>query len=206
MNIRMPYDLIIVLGSQPDLTTWEFPKQVRTCLARAKELLDDHHAPYIVTSGKWSTSIDTLKLKQPFLECNALADTLIGMGVDPSKILKENRSQDTISNLYYLKTGLLIPRNIKRLLFVVADFRIPRLHYLCEKILGPDYTVIFEPIESSPSTSYNEPVTYQMHKEFLKPMQPGDHEWLADKFYSAPMYMNMARLDLEKYTVIRNAK
>lgn len=202
----MPYDLIIVLGSQPDLKTWKIPDQVYVCLERSKELLEDNQAPFIVTSGKWSTSVDTLGLEQPFRECDVLADFLVEAGVDPSRILRENKSQDTISNLYYLKTELLIPRNMKHLLFVVADFRIARLKFLTEKILGPDYEVAFEPIESESGVSYNEPVTSKLQKEFLEPMRQGDHEWLADKFYNAPMYQVTAKLDKEKYAAFLSAK
>lgn len=195
----MGHDVIILLGSQPDLKTWVFPEQVFECMKRAKKLLDKEQAPYVVTSGKWSTSIDTLGLRQPFRECDALADFLIAEGVDPAKILKEEYSQDTISNLYYLKTSLLIPCNMKRLLFVIADFRIPRLLFLCERILGPEYVVNFEAVPSKPSISYNEPQTYKLQKDFLEPMQTGDHHWLADKFYTAPMYQHTATLDKEKY-------
>jgi uncharacterized SAM-binding protein YcdF (DUF218 family) len=194
------YDLIAVLGSQPDLTRWEFPDQVYRCLERAKKLLDEEASVYIATSGKWSTSIDTLGLKQPFRECDALADALINMGVSESIILKEGHSQDTISNLYYLKTGLLIPRKMNKLLFVVADFRIPRLKFLCERILGSDYEVEFDAIKSEPSLSYDEPHTFKVQKEFLEPMKTGDHEWLRGKFYTAPMYLRMAEKDRKKYT------
>jgi uncharacterized SAM-binding protein YcdF (DUF218 family) len=202
----MTYDVIILLGSQPDLVTWEFPGQVHACVDRTRELLAAGRAPYVITSGKWSIAVDTLRLQQPFRECDALADLLIAQGVDPSKILKEEHSQDTISNLYYLKTGLLLPRGMKHVLFVVADFRIPRLQFLCERILGPDYVVDFEPIKSQPSASYNEPQTFKLQKDFLEPMQPGDHEWLTDKFFSAPMYQQMAKLDRQKYVVDDSTK
>lgn len=195
----MTYDLIVLLGSQPDIATWEFPEQVHACVERTKKLLEQGLAPYIATSGMWSISIDALGLKQPFRECDALAELLVQQGVDPTKILKEDCSRDTISNLYYLKTGLLIPRGMIRLLFVVADFRIPRLQFLCERILGPEYVVGFDPIESELGASYNEPQTFQLQEEFLKSMHTGDHEWLADKFFTAPMYQQMAKLDREKY-------
>jgi uncharacterized SAM-binding protein YcdF (DUF218 family) len=192
-----------LLGSQPDLSTWKFPEQINVCVKRAKQLLQQNQAPYIVTSGERSVSVHTLQLEQPFRECDALADLLIEEGVDPAKILKENLSRDTISNLYYLKIGWLIPRGMKRLLFVVAEFRIPRLQFLCERILGPEYVVDFEPIKSEPSPSYNEPRTFQLQKEFLEPMNTGDHEWLSDKFFTAPIYQQMAKLDEEKYQLVK---
>lgn len=195
----MPYDLIILLGSQPDPKTWEFPGQVIDCLHRSKILLDEGKAPFIVASGKWSTRLDALGIQQPFRECDKLEGLLIAEGVPKEKILKEGESKDTISNLYYVKKDILIPNNWHRILFVVADFRIPRLKFLCERILGPEYAVDFDPIKSKPSPSYHEPSTFKLQKEFLEPMKTGDHEWLSDKFYSAPMYKQAAQNDKARY-------
>ena len=87
----MAYDLIILLGSQPDIKTWKFPEQVITCLHRSKELLDEGKAPFIVASGKWSTRLDTLGIQQPFRECDKLEELLIDVGVPKEKILKDYR-------------------------------------------------------------------------------------------------------------------
>jgi len=182
------YDLIIVLGSQPETKTWKFPQQIYDCLDRTKQLFDQGAAPFIAASGKWGIAVDALGVKQPFRECDALADYLIKQGVPRANIVREGKSKDTISNLYYLKTEILIPKKMHKLLFVVADFRIPRLKFLCERILGKEYSVSFEPIKSEVGSTYNEPNTYKVQKEFLSPMRSGDHAWLADKFYSDPMY------------------
>jgi|SRR5665213_2357683 len=195
------YDLIIVLATQPDVTTWDFPKQVYDCLDRAKELLEEGRSPYIALSGNRSVSIDNRGLHQPFRECDAMADYLLRKGVPENKILKEGDSKDTPSNLYFLKTEILIPRNLKHVLFVVAEFRIPRLKFLCKRILGPEYTFEFEPIECEVGPSYNEPDTWKVQAEFLAPMKDGEHAYLADKFYNAPMYQDIARRDKEKYHV-----
>lgn len=189
------YDAIIVLGSLPDPETWKFPQQIYQCLDKAKELLDDNQAPYIITSGKWSVSFDNRHIQQPFLECDALADYLLQKGVPANKILREGESKDTISNLYYMKTQYFIPRRAHSLLFVVASFRIPRLTFLCERILGAGYNVDFVSIAAEPSGSYNEPNTFKVQEEFLRPMKNGDHAWLQDKFYSAPIYQYWAQRD-----------
>lgn len=193
------YDLIIVLASQPDPATWKFPKQMYECLNKAAELMTKNAAPYVITSGKESTSITNRGLHQPFRECDVMADYLHEKGVPAEKLLKEGDSQDTISNLYYLKTEFLIPRGMKRLLFVVADFRIPRLRFLCERILGGEYTFVFEPIASEVGATYNEPFTFKIQSEFLAPMKPGDHEWLTGKFFTDPVYQFWAEHDREKY-------
>ena len=182
------YDLIVVLGSQPDPKTWKFPKQIYKCLDRSKELLDAGQAPYIATSGKWGIDLDNRGMQQLFKECDLEARYLIGIGVPDSKVLREGNSKDTISNLYYLKTQILIPRSMKRILFVVAAFRVPRLRFLCEQILGRDYIFDFESIDSEVGSTYNEPITLAKQAKFLEPMRSGDHEWLADKFYNASIY------------------
>ena len=193
------YDAVVVAGSQPDTTTWEFPEQVYKCLDKAEELLENGHATHIVVAGRWSIALDNRGLVQPFKECDAMANYLLAQGVPADKILKEGFSKDTISNLYYLKTKIFIPNGYTKVLFVAADFRIPRLEFLCKRILGAAYEYGFEPIASKPSASYNEPHTFKVQKEFLAPMKDGDHAWLADKFYSAPMYEYWAKHDREKY-------
>lgn len=192
------YDLIVVLGSQPDLKSWKFPQQSYDCLERAKQLFDNDQANSIAVCGKWSIAIEAAGLTQPFMECDALADYLISHGVPSNKIIKEDESKDTISNLYFLKINYLIPLRLKWLIFVVVDFRIPRLQFLCQQILGNEYKVAFKPIAGSDTNhSYNEPHTTIIQKEFLKSMEPGDHAWLADKFYSAPIYDYWMRYNKE---------
>lgn len=193
LSLMAGYDLIIVLGSQPDTSTWQFPDQIYNCLDRAKQLLDNGQAPFVATSGKWGINVDALDLIQPFRESDAMADYLLVKGVAPEKILRERDSKDSISNLYYLKTQLLMPYGMKRLLFVVAEFRIPRLKFLCGQILGEGYECRFEPIASEAGNTYDEANTLKVQKKFLEPMEKGNHEWLADKFYTAPMYQYWTR-------------
>ncbi len=189
------YDAIVILGSQPDPDTWQFPSYIYDCLQRAKLVYDEGTAPLIITSGKWSIALENKGIKQPFRECDLAANYLKLIGMPEDKILKEGESKDTISNLYYLKTELFKPRAMQRLLFVVADFRVPRLKFLCERILGSDHKVEFASLAAEISESYDEPNTMKVQKEFLEPMKTGNHEWLADKFYSAPMYKYWAEHD-----------
>ncbi len=188
LPIVKTYDAIVVLGSQPDPATWKFPKQVYDCLDRAMELLNQDNASHISVSGDHGIKLDNLNIKQPFKECDVLADYLLKRGVPSDKILKEGESRDTISNLYYLKTQVFIPQQMKYLLFVVAEFRIPRLQFLCKRILGKDYMCDFESISSKTGSTYNESHTLKIQSAFLEPMADGNHNWLDGKFYDAPMY------------------
>lgn len=193
------YDAIIILASQPDVKTWEFPDQIYEGLDKSIELFNKGVSEILITSGDHSISLENRGIMQPFKECDKLAEYLVEHGIPTSSILTEGDSRDTISNLYYLKTKFFIPKNMKRLLFVVADFRIPRLKFLCEKILGKQYDLNFEPIVAEQGESYNEPHTMKIQSEFLAPMKSGDHEWLDGKFYNASMYQYWAKHDRQKY-------
>lgn len=193
------YDAIVVLATQPDVTTWEFPAQIFDCLNKAIELFEDGIAPYIITSGDRSISIVARGLRQPFKECDKLADYLIEHGVPRGSVLLEGDSRDSISNLYYLKTEFFIPKQMTKILFVVAEFRIPRLKFLCQRILGSDYQVDFEPIAAEVGPTYNESHTMKIQSDFLAPMKDGNHKWLKDKFYSGSMYQYWAEHDKKKY-------
>ena len=69
---------------------------------------------------------------------------------------------------------------------------------MCERILGDEYEVEFEPIAAEQSESYDEQNTMKVQKAFLEPMKTGDHQWLASKFYSAPMYKYRAEHDKKR--------
>ena len=200
------FDAIVMLGTQPDPKTWDFPEQIYDCLKKCERLIARGEAPCVIVSGKWSISLENRGLKQPFTECDSLADILHDLGVDDSKILRESESMDTPSNLYYLKTKIFIPRNMKRILFVVADFRVARLKFLCKRILGPDYFVDFDTIQCDPGPTYNESNTWKAQEEFLKPMKDGEHTYLADKFFTAPIYDYWRQHDLEKYKIEETSK
>jgi uncharacterized SAM-binding protein YcdF (DUF218 family) len=198
------YDAIIVLATQPDPNTWEFPKQIYDCLNRAKDLLNKRIAPYVILSGNHAIKLDNLGLKQPFRECDKMADYLIENGISAEKILKEGDSRDTISNLYYMKNQILRPQHMKQLLFVVAEFRIPRLKLLCKRILGNEYNLEFIPIPCESGNTYNEPHSTKIQTAFLEPMKDGEDSWLDDKFYSAWMYEYWAMWDREHYPDIKS--
>ena len=199
MKKKYKYDAIIVLASYPDIKTWKFPQQVYNCLDKAKQLLEEGAAPVIALSGDRGVMFDNRGIVQPFRECDKMAEYLLEHGVPKSKILREGKSRDTISNLYYLKKQILIPRDMKNIHFVVASFRIPRIKFLCERILGNEYHVTFEPIPAKKDSHYNEEHTWKVHELFLESMRPGDHQWLDGKFYTAWMYQYWKERHKEKY-------
>lgn len=183
------YDAIIVLGSKPTPPDWKFPSHVYKSLDVAADLLNQETAPYVIVSGKWALHYDALNMQQPFTEAEKMAEYLIVKGVDRRQILIETESKDTVSNFYYLKKQFLMPQKMHHILVVTADFRIERMQFLCDKILGPDYQVEFEAIEAKPEEIYpHEAETLQAQKKMLHDMKAGDEEFVGAKFYDDPYY------------------
>lgn len=184
------FDAVIILGNRPlKPGTWEFPSHIYNSLDRAAEIYKKNAAKYIVVSGKWTINFDVLNITQPFKECDAMADYLLSKGVPDSAILRESESKDTISNLYYLKQQILLPKSLKTLHFIAAEARLNRIEILSKRILGSDFALSFEGVPYMPGeVSLNESQTLKLQTEFLAPMKDGDESWLDSKFYDDPFY------------------
>lgn len=183
------FDVIVVLGSQPDFRNWQFPSHTYLSLDRALELLNQGVAPYIALSGDHALKFDNTGIAQPFKEADKMEEYLLTRGCSLEVILKENVSRDTLANYYYLKNQVLAPHNLKNILQITAEFRVPRLEFLCQKVLGPGYKVTFETVTFDDQEVYqNDAFVLEKQRAFLKDMQDGDDSYLKDQFYDSPMY------------------
>jgi hypothetical protein len=183
------YDAVVILGSQPDPSNWLFPSHVYRSLDRAADLVWSGEAGLVLLSGRYAIRFDFLGITPPFNEADRMAEYLIAQGVEHSQILREVKSKDTISNLYFIKTEFLIPRQLRMLHFVCADFRLNRIAFLCERILSREYEVTLQGVRSERGEEYpNESHTFCVQREFLAPMLSGEHDWLAGRFYGDAFY------------------
>lgn len=189
MNDASRYDAIIVLGSAPDTQNWQFPSHVFKSLDCAAELLAQKIAPYILLSGDHALSFDHADQHQPFKECDEMAAYLLAKGVDGNALLLEGESRDTLTNLYDLKKHFLEPRNMRRILIITGDFRLPRLQFLSQKILGDSFWIEFQVVPSASGEAYpNEAETLAKQQKFLRDMPDGDDSHLKNAFYNDPYY------------------
>lgn len=197
------YDSILVLGSQPDYTTWRFPSHTYDSLDRAVELINQGAAPYLALSGDHALKYDHTGITQPFRECDAEEEYVLSKGLAPSKILKEGESRDTIAQFYYLKNLVFRPHNIHNVLMVTVDFRVERLKFMWQKVMGPNYLLAIETVPYEDKDVYtSEAKTLKRQQEWLKDVADGDDMWFKDKFYSDPYYLrvkmeNEARMQTE---------
>ncbi len=193
------YDAIVVLGSQPDFRTWEFPSHTYKSLDRALELVKQGVAPYICLSGDHALKYDNTGITQPFKEADKEEEYLLSIGCPSEVILKETVSRDTVANFYYLKNLVFIPHNIKNVLLITPEFRVKRLKFLWKKVLGPDYKLDIETIEYEDKDIYKqEAPTLKRQQEWLKDVKDGDDAWFKVKFYDDPYYLLYKKRDQER--------
>ncbi len=187
------YDAIVVLGSQPDYQTWEFPSHVYASLDRAIELFNQGAAPYIALSGDHALKFDHTGVVQPFKEADKLEAYVLSKGVPADKVLKETQSLDTVANFYYLKNLVFKPHDIHSVLLITADFRVTRIKFLWQKVVGPDYPLSIETVPFDQKDIYTRDLEIlERQKAWLKDVADGDDSWFADKFYDDPYYRNDA--------------
>jgi len=185
------FDCIVVLASQPDVKTWEFPQHVLDALDTAVKLYEDKAAKYIAISGNHACVFDRVepKIVQPFVEADEMIKILHEKHPDipEDAILFENKSIDTFENLYYLKNKVFRSHNLTNILFVVADYRIARLLFLTAKILGPDYKITIKaiPFANDKNIYWSGDYIWKMENHamivnanFLADMTPGDDSFL----------------------------
>lgn len=201
------YDVIVVLGSQPDFRIWKFPSHTYKSLDRAAELLSQGLAPYIALSGDHALKYDNTGITQPFKECDAEEDYLLSQGVAPEHILKEGESRDTVANFYYLKNLVFKPHNLHSTLLITTDFRVERLKFLWQKVMGPDYPLTFETVTYEPDEVYkSEATTLKRQQDWLKDVRDGDDAWFEDKFYDDPYYQYYKQRDQERLKTETNPR
>lgn len=182
------YDAVVVIGSKPNVATWEFPSHVIASLNKAVAVYKSGGTRHVLVSGKWALDFEDDGIVQPFRECDRMADYLQNHGVPTQAIAREGQSKDTIANVYYQKQ-IFKARQWHKVLYIVADFRKPRLAFLCSKILGAPYDVTIATVPALPQEVYpHEADTLRRTQAFLSPMSAGDDSFLHGKFYNAAFY------------------
>lgn len=125
-----------------------------------------------------------------------MEEYVLQKGLPANKILKENISRGTVANFYYLKNLVFKPHTLRTALLITTDFRIERLRFLWQKIMGPDYSISFETVPYAAENVYkSESATLKRQQAWLKDVADGDDAWFRDKFYDDPYYQKARAKD-----------
>lgn len=115
-------DAIIVLGARVDETG---PSgSLRERIAAAEKYLTDNPGTICIASGGQGED-------EPMSEAQCIRDYLIAAGIDPERILLEDRSTSTEENLRYSLP--MLPENVKTVGIVTNDFHVFRALLLAQK-------------------------------------------------------------------------
>lgn len=189
----MEYDLIVVLGYELE-KDWKLPVHVVPRLKKVVSLYKKGAAKKIVTCGKWSLNYDRQKTKPPITEARAISKELVKLGVSKKDIIREEHSIDTIGNAYFLKTKIGKIHPFKKILIACADFHLPRVKFIFEKVLGKGYEIDYL---STQTKRGKDKIFLKAQKRilkdqkiFLSKMQSGDESYLKSRLYSDPFFTN----------------
>jgi len=145
----------------------------------------------IIVSGKESLYVDA---RQEVTDAEKMSQYLQKLGVKESNILKEEHSKDLLSAVYYIKTLLLEKHRISHIRVIGSDFEEEQVRYVFRKVLGHEYHVLFEFVQSQIRSevlwnffSY-ERQGLANTKAMLRKMKTGDHAFLSRMFFDGKLY------------------
>lgn len=181
---------IVVLGGgiNPD---GSLPKHQFSRLDKSIELLRKNPGAQIITCGKYSFLYG--KNQPAMTEAQAMENYLIGEGIDPVNIVREEDSKDTIGNAYYLRKYILKNTEFEKLIIITSEFHLERVKFIFGKFFEPELTefVAVKNTETGEKLlKIKERQEYLLAKtrEYLKDMKFGDLSFLDHKIYNTAFY------------------
>lgn len=132
----MSYDAIVIPGGglQPDgkLNPW--------VVARLERALALYNGEYIIAASAGTVHRPPPLSEEgfPLFESVVAARYLVERGLDPTKILTETCSYDTIGNAYFTRVIHAVPRGFKNLLVINSNFHMPRTEAIFRWVFGLD--------------------------------------------------------------------
>lgn len=191
MILHKTYDIIAVLGNG-FTNVWQMPSHMINRLDIVAKLYSKGVAKKIAVCGKWSINYDRKGIVPPVTEAQEMKDLLVRKGIPSENILKEEKSEDTLGNAYFLKKNIVQPNSYKNILVICSDYQKERAVFLFKKVFGKNYNIT---MHSGHTPFNNDPeiITYQKdllarQKIFLKDMVSGDDTFLDSRLYSDPFY------------------
>lgn len=190
-------DAVIVLGNgvNPDGSLGESQKAQ---IQKAVDLLHDGQVDHIITCGAFGYKAD---MAPELTEADAYKSYAISIGAPDSLVFTETRSKETVGNLLFAKTNIMIPH--KWLSFIVIpghNHSDERVEYITNKVFGPQYSwkLLRSSKNTSPENTERERRSMELTTRFNDPVEAGDHEQIwSILFENHPAYNPNSKLRLE---------
>ena len=128
-------DAVIVLANQMD-ENGLLNSESKARATKAVEILKAREISHIVTCG-WAYRNDTdIKIADAFKSY-----IVNSLGVNPSKVITELNSRDTVGDAYFTKINLALSSNWKNLCIVTSNYHVKRTQEIFSFIYGNDFTL-----------------------------------------------------------------
>lgn len=129
------YDCIFIPGGGL-LPNGSLPPRTLARLERALSLKSDTEQIAFLSGGTIHKPPPLNENGYPIFESRAAAEHLVQQGIDPTHLLTETCSYDTIGNAYFSRLLFAEPAKMQRLLVITSDFHLPRTQAAFEWIYG----------------------------------------------------------------------
>lgn len=168
------YDVMLILGSSLNADgSVSGDDEVR--LERTVQIYGDLNMPIILCGSHGYKSTDKAEVS----EAEAYAQYLIKRGIPKDALLLETTSQESLGNILFAKTGILMKHNWRRLLVIpTRNHSTDRIAYLLKKILGHEYTwnILRVGENNTPENIAREQKALHYTREINDVFEDGDHE------------------------------
>jgi hypothetical protein len=186
---------VIVLGSGVGLDGAMGTDQ-KLQVEKARDLVDSGQADVIITCGLYGYKADQ---KPVMSEAQAFKNYALSIGVPEEKILIENESLGTVSNMLFAKTRILMPNNWTKFFVIPGpNHTDERVQYITQKVFGPGYTWIIAraSINDNPENNERERRSLELTKQTNDLIVDGDHEAVWDALRSVQPAYNVGVLSV----------
>ena len=182
------YDAIIVLGKSLGSNN-SLSDNDQERLKSAARLFNDEVASAIIVCGAYGYKQQE---KPTVSQAEAYANYLENLGIPREQIYQETTSQETLGNLLFTKTELLLTNNWHNLLVIPTyDHSTERIIYLLQKTLGDTYSwdVLRVGESTDQANKAREEKSLRLTKDINDHFADGDHESIcAELMNTHPAY------------------
>lgn len=157
---------MVILGNR--LLTHQLPAELKSRLDVAVRVLGEMDVDLIIpTGGRTNQGIDES-------ESAAMARYLIGSGVEPHRILLEEKAMDTIGNAIFSRLALDSYRDCSEVVVVTSCYHVNRSKFIFENAYGRGYSLDFSHCAGQTLVRDDEAASLVKAQEFFRGVQPGD--------------------------------
>lgn len=164
-------DIVIVLGSR--LTGKVVHDELRGRLDSALDTVDSDRV-FIVSGGITNIHVG-------ISEAEAMASYLVDKGIPEERIIKEERSTDTIENGYYTRLIVEGMPSFETIYVVSSCYHMPRVKFIFDNCFGKPNKLDFSHCSQFKRIGEKETEGMLIAEKFFKGIEPGNEAMISDR-------------------------